>query len=410
MKDEKGREELDKWYREEHIDLLSTVPGWLRTRRYTTSSIDSKAPMEYLALHDYAPDNGLNEEERLKVSSENISKFVAEKKKRVYNLYYTLGPAPRYLSPNLSSWHSSDEKISQTMTIPSSSGGNGAIESFITTPDGVALHYRLEGSADPDAPFILLCNSILVDYGIWDSFIACFFSTSLNRKYRILRYQKRGRYSSFGTRKINIDLLASDIITILDALRVKKAAAIIGVSLGGATVLNTALKYPTRVSSFVCCDISSASPANNAKIWSERIAISESENASTPDGIQIIGERLAEMSVRRWFVNESYEGADIKSALLEVKEMVKNNSLAGFKKRVEALWEYDLREEMKSAEATGIFVVGEGDGVLPGIMKGMSEVYGKNGAKYEVIKGAGHLPMVEKPVAFTNIVTKFLDS
>ncbi len=206
-----------------------------------------------------------------------------------------------------------------------------------------------------------------------------------------------------------MDLLASDIIAILDALRVDKAAAIIGVSLGGATVLNTALKYPARVSSFISCDTSSASPANNAKTWSERIAISESENSSQTDGTKIVGEQLAEMTTRRWFVKESYEDPNLKNALLEVKNMVRNNSLAGFKKSVQALWEYDLKEETKSAEVRGLFVVGGGDGVLPATMKSMSEEYGKNGAGYEVIEGAGHLPMVEKPVAFSNIVTKFLD-
>src|SRR5271170_4195931 len=32
----KGKE-LDKWYDEEHIEMLSKVPGWLRTRRFVTS-------------------------------------------------------------------------------------------------------------------------------------------------------------------------------------------------------------------------------------------------------------------------------------------------------------------------------------------------------------------------------------
>jgi pimeloyl-ACP methyl ester carboxylesterase len=38
----------------------------------------------------------------------------------------------------------------------------------------------------------------------------------------------------------------------------------------------------------------------------------------------------------------------------------------------------------------------------------MSAAYGSSGAEYTVIDGAGHLPMVEKPEKFAEVVTKFL--
>jgi pimeloyl-ACP methyl ester carboxylesterase len=408
------KEELDRWYREEHIEMLSKVPGWLRTRRFVTSSIDAKAPVEYLALHEYAPKNGLGGPEFKAATStdwnkEVMTKVVKEKRRRVYNLYYTFGPAPRYLAPNLAEWHSSDVKSSLTKTIPSAPGGNGAIESFVTTQDGVELPFRLEGSSDPDAPLITLTNSVLVNYGIWDGFVASFLSSPANKKYRILRYNSRGRSSSCGSQKITVDVLASDLITLLDAFRVKKAAAVIGVSLGGCTVLNTALKYPERVEAFISCDTSSKSPAGNAKTWGERIALAEKESALAASGEKIVGEDLAEITARRWFVKESYDGGALEKKCNEVKEMVKTNSLEGFKKSVEALYEYDLKEEMKTSKVKGLFVVGSGDGVLPEAMKEMASAYGSSGAGYTVIDVAGHLPMVEKPEEFAEVVTKFLN-
>jgi pimeloyl-ACP methyl ester carboxylesterase len=408
-----SREEVDKWYREEHMDLLSKVPGWLRTRRYVTSSIDPKAPVEYLAVHEYAPTNGLGGAEfkaatSTEWSQQIMAKTEKDRKRRVYNLYYTFGPAPRYLAPNLASWQSSDVQASLTKTIPDSPGGAGAIESFITTPDGVELPFRLDGSSDMSAPLIILSNSILVSYEIWDGFLAAFFSVPSNKKYRVLRYLTRGRSSSCGTQSVTVDVLAADIITILDALRVKKAAAVIGVSLGGCTTLNTALKYPSRVSSFISCDTSSKSPAGNSKAWGERIALAEQEAATSSTGSAIVGDQLAEITTRRWFVKESYEDPALEKVCLSVKEMVKTNSLEGFKKSVNALFEYDLKEEMKSANVKAMFVVGGSDGVLPGTMKEMASAYGEKGAAYEVIEGAGHLPMVEKPVRFSEVVTEFL--
>jgi len=236
---------LDAWYREEHIDMLSKVPGWLRTRRYVTSYTNKGAPIEYLALHEYAPENGLGGEEfqaatSTKWANEIMSKVVKEKRRRVYNLYYTFGPAPRHLGPKISNWELTDPLSPKTRTFSTSIAGGeaGAIESWVTTSDGVELPYRLEGSSNPSAPLIVLSNSILVNYGIWDAFLKSFFSVPENKKYRVLRYLTRGRSSlPYSSPTITFDVLASDIITLLDALRVKKAAAVIGVSLGGASSL-----------------------------------------------------------------------------------------------------------------------------------------------------------------------------
>lgn len=405
--------ELDKWYRQEHIEMLSKVPGWRRTRRYVTSSVDSRSAVEYLALHEYSPQNGLGGPEfqaavSTKWRNEIMTKVVKSHNRRVYDLHYTFGPAPRYLAPNLSSWELSDPESSKTRTTPVSAGGAGAIESWVTTSDGVELPYRLEGSPDPHAPLILLHNSILSTYGIWDDFITAFFSRPENRTYRVVRFNMRGRSSKFGTKPVTIDLLASDVITILDALRVKKAAALIGVSLGGATTLNTALKYPDRVGSLITCDTSSKSPAGNSKAWGDRIAVAEKESASSSSGEPIVGENLAEMTARRWFVKESYDGGAMEKKCQEVKEMVATNSLAGFKKSVEALFDYDVTNEMRSSTVRAACLVGGSDGVLPGTMKEMASAYGQGGAEFKVIDGAGHLPMVEKPQEFSDFVTKFL--
>jgi pimeloyl-ACP methyl ester carboxylesterase len=411
LKEGRDSQELDSWYDEEHVDMLSKVPGWLRTRRFVTSSIlEGKAEIEFLALHEYAPENGLGGPEFKAATTtpwnhDIMTNAVQEKKSRVYELYYTFGAAPRYLA-NLTDFTSPD---GQTRTISSSSPSDGGvIESYVTTRDGVLLPYRLEGSSEPEAPCIVLSNSILVDWSIWDGFVASFFATSSrNKQYRALRYLTRGRSSSCGDQPITVDLLASDIMALLDALRIPKAAVLIGVSLGGATVLKTVLKYPNRVESFISCDTSAKSPQGNQKTWGDRIVVAEKEGAKTLNGEKVVGEQLAEMTARRWFTKESYDGGEAEEGVGKVKSMVENNSLRGFKKSVEALFEYDLRAEIKESRVRGAFVVGSGDGVLPNTMKEMAKGYGQ-GAQYALIDGAGHLPVVEKPQVFADIVTEFL--
>ncbi|PQE31777.1 Alpha Beta hydrolase protein [Rutstroemia sp. NJR-2017a WRK4] len=414
-------EEFNKWSDEEHLPMLSKIPGWRRTRRFVTSSIlEGKEGKEYLAIHEFAPENGIGGPEQQAATSTEWSKKMIEKamksrKLRKYDLYYTFGPAPRDISNFSDSYSTNWSSIDgQTHTGPNTLVPGGFIESYVTTSDGVSLPYRLEGSPDPNAPLIVLSNSILVTHSIWTPFIKAFLSNPSNRsQYRILRYNTRGRTSAAGSLPVTIDLLASDLISILDALRVPQAACLIGVSLGGITVLNTALKYPSRVASFIACDTNAFAPPSNPKAWDERIEMARKQGVTSQDTSEkIVGSELAEITTRRWFVDENYKDPVLKERFEEVKSMVEGNSLEGFEKGVKALYEYDVRGEMEDAQVKkGLFVVGGNDGVLPKTMKEMAGSYrGKEGGvECVVVEGAGHLPMVERPKEFAEVVEGFLE-
>ncbi|PYH92941.1 alpha/beta-hydrolase [Aspergillus ellipticus CBS 707.79] len=403
-------EDFNRWYTEEHIPMLSRVPGWRSTRRFVTAAIDPQAPREYLTLHEYRAQNGLGGPEH-KAAMDTpwrtriMNGAVAQLRRRVYQWAYTFGPAPRELSSLASKdvagpWASNDGR---TKTLPSPT--RPAVESFVTTPDGVDLSYRLEGSTDPHSPVIVLSNSILVDYTIWDDFVDQFLSDPRNQNFRVLRYATRGRLQECGNTPINIDLLASDIIALLDALRIPQAT-LIGVSLGGVTVLNTSLLYPDRVTRFISCDTNSSSPGSNAKAWNERADLADSEGAVSPTTQQaIVGEQLAEVTVRRWFVPESYETQPHLPA--KAKELVRNNSREGFRKSMQALCAYDVRERMAQAQVPGLFIAGESDGVLPKTMQQMAADL-KGDAELKLIPKAGHLPMLENAPAFTEVVNQYL--
>ena len=403
-----GEDDFNRWYNEEHIPMLARIPGWQRSRRYVTSVIDPKAPREYLALHEFAPVNGLGGPEH-KASIDTpwrnrvMADSVTDKTRRVFQWHYTFGPAPREMGtltgPEAKNWSSNDGR---TKTYASSS--RPAVESFVTTADGVDLPYRLEGSTDPNSPVIVLSNSILVDWTVWDGFVDAFLSNPKNQSFRILRYLTRGRLQNAGEKPVTIDLLASDIIALLDALRIP-SASLIGVSLGGVTVLNTSLLYPDRVNQFIACDTNSSSPESNRKAWNDRIVMAEADGASSSTGEKIVGETLADATTRRWFVDESLT---TQPQLFEhVKSVVKNNSLEGFRRAAQALCAYDVRERMANATVPGLFVAGGGDGVLPQTMQKMADDL-KLDAELKVIDQAGHLPMVEQPARFTEVVNSFI--
>ena len=174
------------------------------------------------------------------------------------------------------------------------------------------------------------------------------------------------------------------------------------------------------------CDTSAKSPAGNRETWGERIAVAEKEGKrlalaspfgdvassnSETEPEPVVGEELAELTVRRWFHGSSYDDGKLASEIAKVKNMVLSNSLSGFKTSVEALFEYDYTSLMPGYTGKGAFVVGAGDGKLPAVMEKMAKELGKDSdrkAVLKVIDEAGHLPMVEKPEEVAGFMADFL--
>lgn len=405
LKDVEGAgEQYQKWLLEEHIPMLAKVPGWLRSRVFKTSYLEGVAKTTYYALHDYAKENGQGGPEH-KASmdtpwrTEIFDKYVAGKGRRTYSLFYVFGPAPRELSslsrlPSTAGFTSADAK---NTTIP---GSNAAVISYVTAADSLSIPYRLEGNSEPGAPTVAFSNSLLTSLNMWDSFVEI-----LKRErpdLRILRYDTRGRHAvPQPPVAATLDTLAADLRTVLDALRITKLHALIGVSMGGATTLNFALTYPDRLEKFIACDFNTTSSPANTQAWKDRTAIAEEEGGK---GIA----KLAGQTVPRWFHPITMEQKT--DTVNWMTDMVAANSVEGFKYSCTALWDYDLKPKMGGCAVPGLLVVGDGDakGALVKAMDGFKGLLGSNGAELKIVPNAGHLPMCEDPQAFWEAVRDFV--
>ncbi|KAK1761554.1 Alpha/Beta hydrolase protein [Echria macrotheca] len=403
---QKAEEDIVAWYQDEHIPMLAKVPGWLRSRIYRTPSRiegDVATPVRIVTLHEYAKDNGLGGPEH-KASMDTprrtavFNNYIGEKLRREYELFYVFGPGPRELAalsrlPSEASFISADGKIQTT------AGPDPVISAFINTADGLTIPYRLEGNPSPNAPTVAFCNSLLTSLHMWDPLVAI-----LKQKrpdLRILRYDTRGRHD-VPTPPVpaTLDMLADDLETLLTGLRIPKLHALVGVSMGGATTLKFAIKYPERVEKFVACDFNVASSEANTKAWKERIAVAEG-----PDGGI---KKLAGVTVERWFHPATM--TDKKDVAEWMTGMVGENSVQGFRWSCQALWGYDMKEEMKACMVPGLFVVGDqdGKGALVKAMDGFKGLLGGKGGELKVVLGAGHLPMCEAPEGFWGAIEGFL--
>ncbi|KAI1084611.1 Alpha/Beta hydrolase protein [Whalleya microplaca] len=394
--------EIQKWYEEEHLEMLSKIPGWLRSRLFKTSSLEKNGAISFIALHDFAKENGLGgPEQRAAMSTpwreEIYAKYATVASRRTYSLFYVFGPAPRDLQ-NLSKLAraSSTFKSPDAKTV-TSNDPVPVITSYVTAPDGLSIPYRLEGNPDPKAPTIAFSNSLLTSLHMWDPFVEIL--KAKRPQYRILRYDFRGRYAIPSPPvPATMEKLSDDLRTLLKALRIPKLDTLIGVSLGGATALRFALTYPDQLDKFIACDFNAAASAANTNAWKDRIAIAE-------DASQGIGQ-LAAQTVKRWFLPDTPK----QDVVAWLTRMTAANNVQGFKYGCQALWDYDMKAEMRECRVPALLVAGESDGrgVLVKTMEGFKDLLGEKGTELVIVPEAGHLPMCENPDGFWEAVEKFL--
>lgn len=360
--------EFNKWFEEEHIPMLSKIPGWLRTRRFemVVGGLKGMPPagqVECLAVHDYAEQNGINGPEHKAAQgtpwAAKVMEKVVSRERRDWKHYLRF----------------------DALEEPPST---------VITTDGAELKYQIEGN--PADPVVVFVNSILTNLHIWDDVSAYLRTKGLNGKtFRTLRYNSRG-YSQQAARSnpTRFDLLADDLEYLLQRLSIPKAHAVVGVSMGGVTSINFAIRHPDMLEKFVACDCNvAASPANNTA-WDERIRLAKTEGMG----------KLADVTTKRWFTEPNHETSNAQKVL----KMVQQASVEGFEQNAGALCNYDLKEELPKMTTPGLLIAGEGDGKLPEVM----QKFGIPNTSFKSIPGAGHLPMLENLEAFMAALSGFL--
>ncbi|KAK4216455.1 Alpha/Beta hydrolase protein [Rhypophila decipiens] len=403
-----AEKEVIRWYEEEHMPMLSKIPGWLRSRVFRTPSVIEGAgagEVKIVTLHEYAKENGLEGPEHKAAMdtpwrTEVFSKYIGDKSRRTYELFYVFGAAPRELQA-LSRLPAAAAFSAAAPRLTTTPGENPVIESYVTAADGLEIPYRLEGNVSDAAPTVAFSNSLLTSLHMWDPLVEIL---KQNRPdLRILRYDTRGRHD-VPTPPVpaTLDMLSDDLATLLSALRISQLHALIGVSMGGATTLKFAIKYPNLLSKFIACDFNVNSSEANTAAWKDRIAVAE--GVAPDSGIG----KLAPATVERWFHPHTVtEKKDITSWMTE---MVAANRVQGFRYSCQALWDYNLREEMKGCQVPGLFVVGEADakGALVKAMDGFKGLLGDKGGELKLVPLAGHLPMCEAPQDFWEAIAGYL--
>lgn len=257
--------------------------------------------------------------------------------------------------------------------------------SRIVTTHGAALHCQIDGPAD--APAVVFSNSLGTDFRIWDAVVA-----DLAQNYRVLRYDKRGHgLSDDPDTGWAMHELVTDAATLMDYFGLSNAA-FVGLSVGGLIAQGLAAERPDLVKVMVLAD--TAARIGNDDLWNDRIA------QVNRDGLGSMADAILE----RWFAPDFHK--DNNFAMW--RNMLVRTTDQGYARVSAAIRDTDVMESTSRLTLPTLAVVGDRDGATPpDLVRETAELIA--GAQFEIIRGAGHLPCVEKPQVFTDLLRGFFE-
>jgi 3-oxoadipate enol-lactonase len=255
---------------------------------------------------------------------------------------------------------------------------------FIRT-NGILLHYRLHGR--PDAPVLALANSLGTDARIWDPVIDI-----LSAGYRVLSYDKRGHgLSEAPEGGYSLDDHVGDLTALLDHLGVSRLA-LAGVSVGGLIAQGLALRHPERLAALVLCD--TAPRLGDTASWNGRIAGIRSKGLAS----------IADAIMERWF-SENFRRTR-PDDLAGWRNLFLRTDPEGYCGTCATLRDTDLSGQVGTIATPTLVVVGEQDGSTPvALVRACAEAI--PGARFEIIREAGHLPSIEQPAVLAALMSTF---
>ncbi|MBM7066492.1 3-oxoadipate enol-lactonase [Actibacterium sp. 188UL27-1] len=250
--------------------------------------------------------------------------------------------------------------------------------------DDIALHYREDG--DPDGAPLVFANSLGTDLRIWDQVVA-----RLPGGLRIIRFDKRGHgLSDVPPAPYSMGALVGDTERLLDLLAVKDCV-LVGLSIGGMIAQGLAVKRMDLMRGMVLSN--TGAKIGTAEIWDQRV-----------QGIRDGGiEGLADAVMERWFSDAFRATPDMRLW----RNMLTSQADEGYIGCSQAISGTDFYTPTSGLRLPTLGIAGNEDGSTPPDM--VRETAGLvPGSRFELIRGAGHIPCVEKPDEYAALLTGFL--
>ena len=248
----------------------------------------------------------------------------------------------------------------------------------------IQLHWREDG--DRAGSPVVFAHALGTDFRLWDRIVPL-----LPKPLRLIRYDLRGHgLSSCPPGPYAMGALVRDAERLLETLGVRDCV-FVGLSLGGMIAQGLAVKRLDLVRATVLSNTATkiATPA----VWAERIA------AVRAGGI----EAVADATMERWFARSFRETVEMTGW----RTMVTRQPVEGYLGCMAAISGTDFYTPTAGLTLPTLVIAGTEDGSTPPDLVRETAALIK-GARFELIRGAGHLPCVDRPAEFAGLLRGFL--
>lgn len=255
----------------------------------------------------------------------------------------------------------------------------------------LAVDERGEGRA------VVLVHAGIADRRMWDRELE-----EWSGRYRVIRYDVRGYGASPDSPDDYWD--HEDLLAILDERDVEQAA-VVGASNGGRIALDLAVTHPDRLSALVL--VGAGTPGTT---WpAELQAIWDAQESAMEEGHY---GQVVDIDLRLWLAGVGRSLADVEPEVTRRVAAWNHANLqreiaargGGTPQRIEPL----AKDRLGDVTAPTLAVVGAHDQPLMGRVAELVAAGVPDGRRV-VIDGAAHLPSLERPQAFDDVVLGFFD-
>lgn len=249
---------------------------------------------------------------------------------------------------------------------------------------GVNLHYQIDGPAD--GPPVVFANSLGTDLRLWDPMLP-----HLPSGLKLIRFDKRGHgLSTCPPSPYSMGALVTDTERLLDHLQVKNCV-FVGLSIGGMIAQGLAVKRLDLVRALVLSN--TAGKIGTPQMWQDRITAVEQ------GGI----EALADAVMERWFST----GFRKRPELELWRNMLVRQDAQGYMGCSAAISGANFTSVTSGLRLLTLGIAGSEDGSTPpDLVRETIDLI--PGSRFHLMRGAGHLPCVEMPEAYAQVLTGFL--
>jgi 3-oxoadipate enol-lactonase len=189
-----------------------------------------------------------------------------------------------------------------------------------------------------------------------------------------------------------MNCLVSDIEFLIDSLNIEKCV-FVGLSIGGMIAQGLAARRPSLIKALVLSN--TASKIGTKELWEARVKAVEVNGLPS----------MVNPVMERWFSKSFFKGHKID----RWRNMFLDTHPNGYIGCCTAISHTDFYEQASTLRMPTLVLAGSEDGSTPpNLVKETQNLIKES--EFYIIKGAGHLPCVEKPKEFAKKLNNFINS